>query len=340
MLVPVAPKTIANRDPVLLPQCYIERESFIPPERDVHQPVEILVWATGLRPSSLSSVANTSNRCSTALLLLKSLSCQFAVKSGGHAAFTGASNIQGGVTIDLVNMNEITVWKDRTQTSIGPGNRWSDIYSKLDPLGLSVIGGRVSDIGIGGLTTGGGISFFSGRYGFACDNVNNYQVRPISSLDACSEFVSPRADLSQVAFADGTIRDVNLKTYADLFWALRGGGNNFGIVTRFDLNTFPQGDLWGGNVYWSYDNSAALLQALEDFNNNHATDLYGAVILAYGYIPAQDTFLIVSQLEYGKPVVNPPILQNFTKVPSIGGTMRISNLTGLTEELFGPPGFR
>jgi hypothetical protein len=166
------------------------------------------------------------------------------------------------------------------------------------------------------------------------------QLRPISSLGACSEFVSPGADLSQVAFADGTIRDADLKTYPDLFWALRGGGNNFGIVTRFDLNTFPQGDLWGGNVYWSYDNSAALLQALEDFNNNHATDPYGAVILAYRYIPAQDTFLIVSQLEYGKPVVNLPILQNLTKIPSIGGTMRISNLTGLTEELFGPPGFR
>jgi len=75
-------------------------------------------------------------------------------------------------------------------------------------------------------------------------------------------------------------------------------------------------------MYWTYD-----------FSNNHATGPYGAVILAYGYIPAQDTFLIVSQLEYGKPVVNPPILQNFTKILSIGGTMRISNLTGLMEEL-------
>jgi FAD/FMN-containing dehydrogenase len=111
-----------------------------------------------------------------ALLVLELEACPFAVKSGGHAAFAGGSNIAGGVTIDLANLNGILVSSDQTQTSVGPGNRWSDVYSHLDPLGLSVIGGRVADIGVGGLTLGGGISF-SGRYGLACDNVNDYQVR-------------------------------------------------------------------------------------------------------------------------------------------------------------------
>ena len=59
---------------------------------------------------------------------------------------------------------------------MGPGNTWYDVYSKLDPIGLSVIGGRVAAIGVGGLTLGGGISFFSGRYGWACDNVDTYEV--------------------------------------------------------------------------------------------------------------------------------------------------------------------
>ena len=114
---------------------------------------------------------------SAALLVIELEACPFAVKSGGHAAFAGGSNIAGGVTIDLVNLNEILVPSDQTQISVGPGNRWSDVCSHLDPLGLSVIGGRVVDIGVGGLMLGGGISFFSGRYGMACDNVNNYQVR-------------------------------------------------------------------------------------------------------------------------------------------------------------------
>jgi FAD/FMN-containing dehydrogenase len=113
---------------------------------------------------------------SIGLLSLRVANCRFAVKSGGHGPFYGASNINGGVTIDLLNMNQISVSADKTQTLIEPGNRWVDVYSYLQPKGLTVIGGRVSDIGVGGLTLGGGISFFSGRYGWACDNVNNYQV--------------------------------------------------------------------------------------------------------------------------------------------------------------------
>jgi FAD/FMN-containing dehydrogenase len=108
--------------------------------------------------------------------VLKVVGCQFAVKSGGHGAFVGASNINGGVTIDLLNMNQISISADGTQTSYGTGNRWIDVYNKVESQGLAVVGGRVADIGVGGLTLGGGISFFSGRYGFACDNVNNYEV--------------------------------------------------------------------------------------------------------------------------------------------------------------------
>lgn len=119
---------------------------------------------------------------SLTLYVLKSVGCQFSVKSGGHGAFVGASNINGGVTIDLLNMNSITVSADRTQASYGAGNRWIDVYTKLGSMGLAVIGGRVADIGVGGLTLGGGISFFSGRFGWACDNVNNYEVRRQLSL--------------------------------------------------------------------------------------------------------------------------------------------------------------
>lgn len=113
---------------------------------------------------------------SKAVLALKANQCQFAVKSGGHAAFGGGSNIDGGVTIDLLHLNEVDVSPDQKTTSLGPGNRWLDVYSKLDARNLSVVGGRTADIGIGGLTLGGGLSFFSNLYGWACDNVINYEV--------------------------------------------------------------------------------------------------------------------------------------------------------------------
>jgi hypothetical protein len=123
---------------------------------------------------------------------------------------------------------------------------------------------------------------------------------------------------------------------------LRGGGNNFGIVTRFDLAAFPQGNMWGGSNLYFLDAEPALNQAFEDFNINAASDPYAAVILVYVYIQSLKTYAMALDLEYGKPFVNPPILHNFTAVTPIQSTMRITNLTDLTLEFnnSNPGGFR
>lgn len=92
---------------------------------------------------------------SVAVKEIREYGCPFAVKSGGHASFKGASNVPGGITIDLHKLNEVKVSKDRKITYTGTGNRWEDVYSKLDPMNLAVIGGRNGDIGVGGLTLGG-----------------------------------------------------------------------------------------------------------------------------------------------------------------------------------------
>lgn len=121
------------------------------------------------QPSSSTDVA-------IALLLSRLTECSFAVKSGGHAAFANASNIPGGITINLAKLNDIELSADKAYASIGPGNTWYDVYSNLEDYNLTAIGGRVAAIGVGGLTLGGGISFFSGNHGWACDNVYNYEV--------------------------------------------------------------------------------------------------------------------------------------------------------------------
>ena len=143
----------------------------------------------------------------------------------------------------------------------------------------------------------------------------------------------PLTQLLQVVFADGSIHDVNEKSYPDLYFALRGGGNNFGIVTRFDLASFEQGKMLGGQTLYAPENMPALSTALYNFNINHYKDPYGAVILAYVYIPAEGIFLVGVDLEYGKPELDPPILANFTNIPSIETTVRITNLTDLAIEL-------
>ena len=119
--------------------------------------------------------------------------CKFAIKGAGHTPQKNAANQPGGVTIDLAALNSISVNPAKTVTSIGPGNRWGNVYSFLDPMNLAIPGGRVSEVGVAGLITGGkfrkisfnegtiltskgGISFFSARYGFVCDNVLNYEV--------------------------------------------------------------------------------------------------------------------------------------------------------------------
>lgn len=136
-----------------------------------------------------------------------------------------------------------------------------------------------------------------------------------------------------MVFADGSINDVNLQSYPDLYFALRGGGNNFGIVTRLDLASFEQGKMWGGQTLYTTDNMPALNEALYNFNINHYKDPYGAVIVAFVYVPAEGIFLSSVDLEYGKPEANPAILANFTSIPSIESTNRITNLTDLTIEL-------
>ncbi|KAF7557419.1 hypothetical protein G7Z17_g737 [Cylindrodendrum hubeiense] len=160
---------------------------------------------------------------SKVIKILTSRNALFTVKSGGHTAFAGSSSIANGVTIDLVYLNAITVSADRQTVSVGPGNRWINVSETLDPLKLAVVGGRVADVGVGGLLLGGGISYFSGLRGWACDNVRSFEV----------------------VLASGHIVNASPIANADLYWALRGGGgSNFGIVTRFDLASFEQGDMW------------------------------------------------------------------------------------------------
>ena len=90
-----------------------------------------------------------------AVLVSRLTSCQFAVKSGGHAASPGASSIQDGVTIDLKNLNQISLSSDQNIASIGPGNTWAPVYQTLEKQNVSMIGGRVGNVGAGGLILGG-----------------------------------------------------------------------------------------------------------------------------------------------------------------------------------------
>lgn len=127
-----------------------------------YQTSELSYWSQQERavdPSCIVSPASTSDVSKTLTVLagarLFGLQCPFAIRSGGHTPWAGAANIDSGVTIDMSAINQVTVAAGQKTTSVGPGARWIDVYTVLDPLGFAVPGGRVSTVGVGGLVTGG-----------------------------------------------------------------------------------------------------------------------------------------------------------------------------------------
>ncbi|KNG86329.1 oxidoreductase FAD-binding protein [Aspergillus nomiae NRRL 13137] len=254
-------------------------------------------------PTTAEDVATAINTITSTLE-----TTNFAIRSGGHAPFTGASNIANGITLDLRGLDSITVSSDRTTASIGVGATWGEVYSHLDPLGLSVAGGRAAQVGVGGLTTGGGISYFSPRYGWTCDTVTNFEV----------------------VLANGTIVNANEHENPDLLIALRGGSSNFGVVTRIDLKAFEQGPIWGGSVYNSIDTYQQNLEAFADVNAAEGYDEFASLITSFGY-SAQGK-AIVNSIVYTKAEENPAVFRRFMEIPKLFGTVRIAGMHEIVTE--------
>ncbi|KAJ4293485.1 hypothetical protein N0V90_008768 [Kalmusia sp. IMI 367209] len=251
----------------------------------------------------------TAQDISTLILIARLTHCPFAVKSGGHAVFAGASNIEGGITVTFDNMKSIALSVDNKIASIEPGNTWYEVYTKLEPKSLAVIGGRVAAIGVGGLTLGGGISFLSNQYGWACDNVASFEV----------------------VTASGRIVTASPTRHADLFWALRGGGNNFGIVTRFNFETISQGAMWGGPRAYAEEQFPAVIEAFYNLGVNSPQDTAAAQILSFAYV--QGTRIASAELEYAKPIANASIFSEYLAIPAIQDGTMITTLADLTLQL-------
>ncbi|RMZ27887.1 hypothetical protein D0859_08021 [Hortaea werneckii] len=246
--------------------------------------------------------------------------CQFAIRSGGHTPWAGAANIEDGVTIDLGNFHQVEVSSDRSTVTIGPGSSWREVYDVVVPQGLATGGGRIANVGVGGLVLGGGVSFFSPRKGFVCDGVKRFEV----------------------VLASGRIVNATQDSHHDLWLALKGGSNNFGIVTAIEQEVFEQGDLWGGSVGFDESTFEQQFAAFEAFTGNPDYDPYASLIHSMIYNFTTKTWFTIAQFEYTKPEAYPPVFENFTSLPSTFSTTRISNLTDFTEELAvsNPPGQR
>ncbi|KAL4921870.1 hypothetical protein BDW62DRAFT_97984 [Aspergillus aurantiobrunneus] len=247
---------------------------------------------------------------SVVVLLSQLTHCPFAAKSGGHAAFAGASSSDGGITIFFRDLNEITLNEDKSVVSIGPGNNWGQVYKALEPEGLAVVGGRLSDIGVGGLITGGGISYYSNLYGWALDNVESFEVVGAISGDilTASEIQNP-----------------------DLYWALRGGGNNVGLVTKFNLHTIPSSSLWGGTRVYSEDQISNVLNAFVDVANNAESDGNAQQYIMFTNMGGMN--IASAELTYAKDEANPSIFEKYHSITPISDTTGTRTLSKYCDDM-------
>jgi len=186
-----------------------------------------------------------------AVHLARRLNLEVAVRGGGHNV-AGRATIDGGLMIDLSPMKGIHVdAKARTARAQG-GVTWAEFNRETQLHGLATTGGVVSTTGIAGLTLGGGIGWLMGKYGLALDNLR--------SVDLVT--------------ADGRVLRANEDENADLFWAVRGGGGNFGIAASFEFRLHSVGPtVTGGTVYWPLNAAGDVLRHFRELAASASDDL-------------------------------------------------------------------
>ncbi|RAH68513.1 FAD-binding oxidoreductase [Aspergillus aculeatinus CBS 121060] len=245
---------------------------------------------------------------------------QFAIRSGGHGLFAGAANIQDGVTVDLRSMSTVEVSSDRATVQIGAGARWLQVYQVLDPLNITVTGGRDAAIGAGGFLTGGGIGVPSVTAGWGCDDVLEYEI----------------------VVASGEILRVSADRHPDLFVALKGGSSNFGVVTRFTMRTHPLGKLWAGFTAYPGTEAPRLLAAYSDFMEPANLDPHADLIESYGWTSKHAAVHATLIMLYAQPRPYPAVYQNLINNSTVlYNTLRVTNMSDfvIEEDSYQVPGF-
>ena len=177
-----------------------------------------------------------------------------AVRGGGHNG-GGLGICDKGLVIDLSGIKFIRVDTSDNTVRVGGGNLWGEVDHATHPFGLAVPAGIISSTGVGGLTLGGGVGHLSRKYGLTIDNL----------LEA------------DMVLADGSFVTVNAEQNTDLFWAIRGGGGNFGIVTSFKFQAHPVKTVIGGPTLWPVEQTEEIMEWYHDFIHNAPDELNGFI---------------------------------------------------------------
>src|SRR5688572_13253308 len=173
-----------------------------------------------------------------------------AIRGGGHNG-PGLGSCDDGLVIDLSMMKSVRVDPATRRVRVDPGCTSGDVDHATHPFGLAVPFGIVSTTGVAGLTLGGGTGYLTRKYGLTIDNL----------LEA------------DVVLADGSVVTASARQHPDLFWALRGGGGNFGVVTSFLFQAHPVSTVYAGPIFWEATHGTAIMRAFRTFLSEAPEDL-------------------------------------------------------------------
>jgi FAD/FMN-containing dehydrogenase len=199
-----------------------------------------------------------------------------AVRGGGHNV-AGNATCEGGMVIDLSHMKRISIDPERRIARAQPGLTWGEFDAAAQAQGLALTGGIQSTTGIAGFTLGGGYGYLARKHGLTCDNLRS----------------------AEVVTADGRVLRASKTENADLFWGLRGGGGNFGIVTEFELRLYPLGPVYGGMLVHHAARAGEVMRFYREFIQDVPDELF--TILVFATAPAVPNLPAVV---HGQPVMN------------------------------------
>ena len=234
------------------------------------------VWncAIDRRPALIARAARTGDVV-TAVQFAREQGLPVSIRGGGHSA-AGFAVADGALMIDVSGLKEILVDPAARTAAAGAGLLWRELDTATQAYGLATTGGVDGTTGIAGLTLGGGIGFLDRLAGLTCDNLLS----------------------AEVVTADGRVLRTDADTHPDLFWALRGGGGNFGVVTSFTYRLHAVTEVHGGLLGYTTDRAAEVLQAFREFS----ADAPDRLALYAGLVTAPSAPLVPEHLR-GQRVV-------------------------------------
>ncbi|HJQ46706.1 MAG TPA: FAD-binding oxidoreductase [Amycolatopsis sp.] len=218
--------------------------------------------AVETRPAVIAQCDSTRD-VREALAFARGNAMPVAVRSGGHSV-AGASLVQDGLVLDLRRINAVSVSPDARSVVVGGGCNWGQVDRATQSSATVTTGGRVSTTGVGGLTLGGGSGWLERKFGLACDN--------LLAVD--------------LVLADGRGVTASETENPDLFWALHGGGGNFGVATSFTFRLYPLPEFSIALLVWPADEGEAVVRAYRDLAERAPDEFGGGVLYLTG--PPED----------------------------------------------------